>query len=601
MIRVGLGKPALLAVLFALPVFLDLYKAHVAVLIMLYAIVAIGLCLVMGLGGQVNLAQAAFFGTGAYASAILTATYGWNPWLAAPAAILAECAVALVVGLPALRVQSHYLGIVSLGLAVAFASVLTNATLTGGASGITRIPPLPAPGIDLTDEYNYYYLVLVVLAGVTALALFVSGTTLGRRLRAMRDDSLAAAAVGIEIPQYRLMAFVLAGLLGGVAGVLYAHLVRYVSPDTFGLGVMFLLLAMVIIGGRDSVWGVLVAAALLVAARDLLIGLQTYQQLVYGALMVGTVVFAPRGLAGVASAVRRRLPFPWPSVPVPLPWRRSAEPGPAPPAPSPRRPPQAGGPAIAVAGVSKRFRGVLALDGVSLEVAAGEIHGIIGPNGSGKTTLFNVVSGIYQPSGGRVLLHGGDVTGRRAHELSRAGVARTFQNLRLFHRLTVLENVLVALDRDPAYAHARYLLGPWSVLRRERRDRARALALLRDLGLDGAADELAVNLPYGLQRRLEIARALAAEPSVVLLDEPAAGLTAGEQDALAEVIRRIRGAGATVLVIEHNMALVMGVCERITVLAHGRVIAAGRPAEVAHDANVVEAYLGSETAREEAV
>jgi branched-chain amino acid transport system permease protein len=399
------------------------------------------------------------------------------------------------------------------------------------------------------------------------------------------------------------MSFLLAGLLGGVAGVLYAHLVRYVSPDTFGLGVMFLLLAMVIIGGRDSVWGVMVAAALLVAARDLLIGLQTYQQLVYGALMVGTVVFAPRGLAGAASAARRRLPFPWPTIPVPLPWRRAAEgdPGPPPP-PPPRRPAAAGGgPAIAVAGVSKRFRGVLALDGVSLEVAAGEIHGIIGPNGSGKTTLFNVVSGIHQPSGGRVLLHGRDVTGRRAHELSRAGVARTFQNLRLFHRLTVLENVMVALDRDPAYAHARYLLGPWSVLRRERRDRARALALLRDLGLEGSAEELAVNLPYGLQRRLEIARALAAEPSVVLLDEPAAGLTAGEQDALAGVIRRIRGAGVTVLVIEHNMALVMGVCERITVLAHGRVIAAGRPAEVAHDANVIEAYLGSEAAREEAV
>jgi len=334
-IRVGFGKPALLAALLALPVFLDLYRTHVAVLIMLYAIVAIGLSLVMGFGGQVNLAQAAFFGTGAYASAILTTTYGWNPWLAAPAAVLASCAMALVVGLPALRVQSHYLGIVSLGLAVAFASVLTNATVTGGASGISKVPPLPAPGIDLTDEYNYYYLVLAVLAGVTAFSLFVAGSTLGRRFRAMRDDSLAAAAIGIEIPQYRLMAFVLAGLLGGLGGVLYAHLVRYVSPDTFGLGVMFLLLAMVIIGGRDSVWGVMVAAALLVAARDLLIGLQTYQQLVYGGLMVGTVVFAPRGLAGVAIAARRRLPAAWPSIPIPLVRPRPVEPdpGPAPPQP----------------------------------------------------------------------------------------------------------------------------------------------------------------------------------------------------------------------------------------------------------------------------
>src|SRR5207237_99240 len=270
-------------------------------------------------GGQVNLAQAAFFGTGAYTSAILTSTYGWNPWLAAPAATLAACGMALVVGLPALRVQSHYLGIVSLGLAVAFASVLTNAAITGGASGISRIPPLALPGIDLTDEYNYYYLVLAVLGGVVAFSLFLADTTLGRRFRAMRDDNLAAAAVGIEVPYYRLMAFLLSGLLAGVAGVLYAHLVRYVSPDTFGLPVMFLLLAMVIIGGQDSIWGVAVAAVLLYAARDLLVGLQTYQQLVYGALMVGTVVFAPRGLAGAAAAVRRRLPVGWPSLPLPLP------------------------------------------------------------------------------------------------------------------------------------------------------------------------------------------------------------------------------------------------------------------------------------------
>ncbi len=599
LVRVGAGKPLLLAALLALPVFLDLYKAHVAVLIMLYAIVAIGLCLVMGLGGQVNLAQAAFFGTGAYASAILTATYGWNPWLAAPVAILASCAMALVVGLPALRLQSHYLGIVSLGLAVAFASVLTNATVTGGASGITRVPPLTLPGIDLTDEYSYYYLVLVVLAGVTAMGLFIAATTLGRRLRAMRDDGLAAAAVGIEIPRYRLMAFVLAGLMGGLAGVLYAHLVRYVSPDTFGLGVMFLLLAVVIIGGRDSVWGVMVAAALLIAARDVLIGLQTFQQLVYGALMVGTVVFAPAGLAGAAGQARRRLAVRWPSVPLLVPRFLLGEGLSDSPA---SVPPVAGGaPAIRVVGVCRRFRGVLALDEVSLEVAPGEIHGIIGPNGSGKTTLFNVMSGVHRPGGGAVLLHGRDVTGRPAYALSRAGIARTFQNLRLFHGLTVVENVMVALDRDPAWAHARYLLGPWSVLRHERRDRTRALALLRDLELDGAAGEAPANLPYGLRRRLEIARALATGPSVLLLDEPAAGLTAGEQEALVRVVRRVRDEGVTVLVIEHNMGLVMNLCERITVLAHGRVIAAGTPAEVAHDARVIEAYLGSETAREEAV
>jgi branched-chain amino acid transport system permease protein len=371
-----------------------------------------------------------------------------------------------------------------------------------------------------------------------------------------------------------------------------------VSPDTFSLGVMFLLLAIVIIGGRDSIWGVIVAAALLVAARDVLIGLQTYQQLVYGGLMVGTVVFAPGGLAGVGEALRRHVPLRLPSIPVPLVSVGRGKPDLA---RRPRRSPPAGAPAIRVTGVTMRFRGVVALGGVSLDVQVGEIHGIIGPNGSGKTTLFNVVSGIYRPNGGSVQLHGRDVTGRPAYELSRAGVARTFQNLRLFRRLTVLENVMVALDRDPAYANARYLLGPWSVLRGERRYRAQAQALLDELGLDRAAAELPANLPYGLQRRVEIARALATDPSVLLLDEPAAGLTAGELDGLGAAIRRARDAGVTVLVIEHNMGVVMNVCERITAMAHGRVIAAGTPGEVARHPDVVEAYLGSDAPLEDAV
>ena len=324
MIRVGFGKPLLVAVLFALPVFLDLYRTSIAITILLFAIVAVGLSLVMGFAGQVSLAQAAFFGTGAYASALLTTTYGWNPWAAAPVAIAATCVVALVVGLPALRVQSHYLGIVSLGLAVAFASLLTNLTVTGGASGISKVPAFEFPGVDLADEYNFYYLALGVFLAVLGFALFIARTTLGRRFRAMRDDNLAAAAAGIEIPYYRLLAFLLAGLVAGVAGVLYAHSARYVSPDTFGLNVMFLLLAMVIIGGQDSIWGAAFGAAMLILARDLLTGIQTYQQLIYGALIVATVVFAPQGLAGAAVSVRRRFQLPWPSVPLPLP--RRAEP-----------------------------------------------------------------------------------------------------------------------------------------------------------------------------------------------------------------------------------------------------------------------------------
>jgi branched-chain amino acid transport system permease protein len=599
--RIGLGKPVLLVVLFALPVFLDLYEAHVAVLILVFAIVAIGLSLVMGFGGQVNLAQAAFFGAGAYTSAILTSVFGWNPWLAAPVAIAATCAVALIVGIPALRIQSHYLGIVSLGLAIAFTNLLTNATITGGASGMTQIPPLPIPGLDMTDEYNYYYLTLVVLIAVFAFSMFIARTTLGRRFRAMRDDNLAAAAAGIEIPVYRMQAFLLAGLLCGVAGVLYAHLVRYVSPDTFGLPAMFLLLGMVIIGGQDSIWGAVVGAVLLISARNLLTGIQTYQQLIYGGLIVATVVFAPRGLAGAAASVRHRLPFPWPSIPIPLPRSAMVQEAPVLEMVRPTAGRGVDTVALKVERMSKRFRGVKALTDVAITVDACEIHGIIGPNGSGKTTLFNCISGIYRPNTGQVWLWGRDVTARRAYRMSRLGVARTFQNLRLFRQLTVLDNVMVAIDRDPAWVHVRYLLAPWLVIRSERDRRIRAMAILRQFELEGVAGELAINLPYGRQRQLEIARAIAAQPTVLLLDEPAAGLNAAEQEGLKQTIKRIRDGGITVIVIEHNMGLVMTVCEKITVLAHGRVIAQGSPAEVARDAQVIEAYLGQETPNAEAV
>jgi branched-chain amino acid transport system permease protein len=242
--------------------------------------------------------------------------------------------------------------------------------------------------------------------------------------------------------------------------------------------------------------------------------------------------------------------------------------------------------------ISKQFRGLSALSAVSLEVREGEIHGVIGPNGSGKTTLFNVISGIYRPSSGTVELEGKNVTARSSFEMSRLGIARTFQNLRLYRQLTVLENMLVALDRDPVRAHVRYLIAPWVVLRNERERRADALRLLAQFGLDKLASEMPGNLPYGRQRQLEITRALAAGPRLLLLDEPAAGLNAVEQEGLKGTIRRIRDSGVTVIVIEHNMGLVMNVCERLTVLAHGKVIASGNPTEVSRDPLVIEAYLG---------
>ncbi|MEU8612227.1 branched-chain amino acid ABC transporter permease, partial [Actinoplanes sp. NPDC048791] len=290
-----------------LPYGLDSYAIHVVNVIVIFAILAVGLGLCMGVGGQVNLAQVAFFGVGAYATAILTTEGGHGFWISALLALAATVAVGLVVGTPALRVQSHYLGIVTLGLALAFTNWVTNAELSGGAEGISAIPVPTLPGIDLSSEYLYYYLELIVFAVSLAFGLFVVRTGLGRRMRAMRDDALAAGALGAEVPMLRMVAFLLASVYGGLAGVLYAGLIRYVAPESFGIANMFLLLGMVIIGGRQSLIGCVVGAVGLFLVREALVDHPTVAQIGYGAVVVLVVVFAPTGLAGLPARVRAGL------------------------------------------------------------------------------------------------------------------------------------------------------------------------------------------------------------------------------------------------------------------------------------------------------
>ncbi|KUL23601.1 branched-chain amino acid ABC transporter ATP-binding protein/permease [Actinoplanes awajinensis] len=569
-----------------LPYGLDSYAIHVVDVILIFAILAVGLGLAMGIAGQVNLAQVAFFGVGAYATAILTTRAGLGFWVSAVLAVLATMAIGLVVGTPALRVQSHYLGIVTLGLALAFTSWVTNAEISGGAEGLPGIPVPTLPGIDLTSEYLYYYLELFAFVVALGFGEFIVRTSLGRRMRAMRDDALAAGALGAEVPILRMTAFLLASVYGGVAGVLYAGLIQYVAPESFSIATMFLLLAMVIIGGRQSLVGCVVGAVSLALVREALVDHPTIAQIAYGSVVVLVVVFAPTGLAGLPSRIRdavarrrgrrgvpaRMKPF--------VPYEMSAAADPDAPA------------ILRVQGVTKQFRGLKALDDVSLDVPAGEIRGVVGPNGSGKTTLFNVISGLYRPTSGRVEFRGRDMTAHAPYRLARAGMSRTFQNLRLFGALTVQENILVAIDRSHTAESWRYLLRPISVLRRDRDLHRRAREVIDRFGLSEFAGLAPGALPYGTQRRVEIARAVAAAPALLLLDEPAAGLNGEEVRQLSEIVRSIRDSGVTVIVIEHNMGLVMSLCERVTVLAGGRVIAEGTPAQVARTPAVIEAYLG---------
>ncbi len=587
--RLG-GLAALVVAAWALPYGLGGYAIHVADVALVFALLAVGMGLAMGVAGQINLAQVAVFGVSAYTTAILTTREGLGFWPAAALAMAVTALAGLLVGLPALRMQSHYLGIVTLGLALGFINWTTNSGMAGGAEGISAIPVPPMFGVDLSSEWLYYYLEAVVFALGLAFGLFVVGTGLGRRLMAMRDDPLAAGAVGAHVPLLRMTAFVLSSAFAGAAGVFYAGLIRYVAPDTFNVAEMFLLLAMVVIGGRQSLVGCVVGAVGLTLVREQLIDHAEYAQLGFGAIVVLMVVFAPTGLAGVPARVRaavgrRRGRTAESAVLRPF---QPYEPAPA----GEDAGPDAAPPALEVRRVGKRFRGLRALDEVSLTVGRGEIRGIVGPNGSGKTTLFNVVSGVYRASAGQVLLDGRVVSGMRPYRLSALGLARTFQNLRLFGELTVKDNVLVALDRSHPLAVWRYVLWPFGIWRQERRLDRRADALLARFGLTEFAGARPDALPYGIQRRIEIARAMAGEPRLLLLDEPAAGLNGEEVRQLAEIVRSIRDSGVTVVLIEHNMGLVMSLCERVTVLAGGTVIAEGTPAEVVADHAVIEAYLG---------
>jgi branched-chain amino acid transport system permease protein len=580
-----LGGMVLLAVLaWFLPYQLDSYGIHVINIAIVFALLAVGLGLAMGVAGQINLAQVAFFGVGAYALAIFTTSSGLGYWTSAVLAILATALMGVFVGIPALRVQSHYLGIVTLGLALAFTNWVTNSEIAGGASGIPGIPVPPLFGIDLSDEYMYYYFELIVFAFALAFAVFLVRTALGRRMRAMRDDSLAAGAVGAPVSVLRMTAFITASLYGGVAGVLYAGLIRYVAPESFSTANMFLLLAMVIIGGRQSIAGCVIGAITLSLVREALVDFSVYAQLGYGAIVVLMVVFAPTGLAGLPGRLLRVL-------------RRGKEGDravlkPFQPYPATEVAVTGEGDLLTIDGISKQFRGLKALREVSLSVRAGEIRGIVGPNGSGKTTLFNVISGIYVASAGSASFRSGVITGRRPHHLSQLGIARTFQNLRLFGQMSVEENILVSLDRSPMRSIWRYALWPVGIWRYERALRREARELLVRFGLEDFADAEPRSLPYGIQRRVELARAMASKPTLLLLDEPAAGLNGQEVSQLRDIVRSIRDSGVTVVLIEHNMGLVMSLCDRVTVLASGGVIAEGTPAEVAIRPEVIEAYLG---------
>ena len=581
------GAAAALLAAWVLPPLIGRYYTQMLALAGIYAIVAQGLNLLAGYTGQTSLGHAGFYAVGAYTGALLATKLGLGFWSALPASVLLAAAAGLLVALPALKLEGPYLAMVTIAFGIIVDSVLIEwADLTGGTQGGLNIPRPMVAGARLPLE-RQFVLIVAAAAAATLLMRNLVRSPWGRAFLAVRDNPIAAQAIGLSTRRVKVVAFTISAALAGAGGHLFAFLQGFISPEAFEFDTSIFFLTAVIFGGQGTLLGPVVGAPIMTFLPELLQRFVDYRLIIYGAMITASLYVLPLGVVG--SLARRRAPGQGADA---RPFARHAS---SPPvvarAASPARSAEA---VVTLEDVRVNFGGVRALNGVSLQVAPGAIHALIGPNGAGKTVLLNVLCGYYQPTGGTVRLGPREITGLPAHRVARLGVARTFQTTQLFGELTVLQNVLAGFPGqtrrrllDSAVASAR-------LRREEEARRERALALLAFVGYPGHLDAPAKTLPFGHQRLVEIARALALDPILLAMDEPAAGLNPKEIEVLDELISRIRARGTAVLLVEHHMDLVMGISDRITVLDYGGKLAEGPPDAIQADPRVVQAYLGDE-------
>ncbi|MFI4997759.1 MAG: ATP-binding cassette domain-containing protein [Hyphomicrobiales bacterium] len=548
----------------------DDYILHILVETATYAVAVFGLTVVLGLCGQINLAQAAFFGFGAYAVGLGTSDLHISFWLALAIGAGVALVMGVLLGMSTLRLGGHYLAMVTISFQQIVTLIMVNwISLTHGPDGVGNIA---RPSL-FTSANGYLGFCVVALALVGYLVWRLPETPLGRSMRAVRDNELAASVAGINVYRAKVSAFALSALLGGIGGGLFAGGFAYVSPDQFSFAESIVFLTMALLGGVASPVGALIGTALLIVLPETLRFLKSVPGLylaIYGLAVILIIRFMPDGIWGFVQDLLRRFlaarPFTGKAPELVLTQGKVETDC-----------------VLEIEGLSKHFGGVKAVDGVSFAVRRGGVHALIGPNGSGKTTTLNVLSGIYVPTAGRIRLSGRDVTALAPHERTAAGLGRTFQNIRLFRSMTALENVVIGAEHpgnELSAGHAQLV------------DRARAA--LAFVGLEERALGLVTSFSYGHQRLIEIARALASNPVLLLLDEPAAGLNSTEKLELRGLLKRIAAKGLTILIIDHDMALVSNVAEHITVLNFGRRIADGVAADVLRNQDVIAAYLGSE-------
>ncbi|MBN9560304.1 MAG: branched-chain amino acid ABC transporter ATP-binding protein/permease [Alphaproteobacteria bacterium] len=584
-----LGRTAILVLAVAIYVFPLIahsdYRLYLGTQVGIYLLVAMGLNLLSGYTGQPSLCHGALLAIGAYVTAIATVDHGWSFWPAALVGMAITAGAGALIALPAFRVSAWYFALITLAFAEVVGGMLIEwGGLTHSFSGVVGIPMPSAFGQSFNAAQLFWLVATIDIACFIMMANMMRGR-FGRGFIALRDNEIAARASGISLVRLKMFAFVVSAAVTGLAGAFYAVQKTVITPDDFTADVSIFFLVVVVLGGSGRLWGAALGTVAFFVVPELLTSLQAWRLLIYGVVLLALMLFAPHGLAGaIASA--------WRSLRVAL----GASPRPPPPlatAPGAPTVQKVRGMAVSIAGLLKRFGGVTALDRVSLKVEAGSVHAIVGPNGSGKTTLLNMICGFFRPDEGSIRLDDVEVVGRSTAGIARLGVGRTFQTPKLLPELTATENAMLgAFAAERASTIEVALWAP-----RARREHAALAAqaehFLGFVGLGERVHEQAGELPHGQQRLAEIARALIGRPRLLLLDEPAAGLSLTELDKLGALIRSIADLGVTVVIVEHHLELVADICRHVTVLDRGTVLAEGTPDAVFADPAVIAAYMGA--------